>query len=223
MAATSIGAWAVNLSCDAQGLMNGLQAGEKGVAGFAQNTVAALKGVSSQTANLFSAMTRLNVGQQLQPLLNIGKSIGGLISSLATGNIAGSAAAFVGVGVSLVSFASASMDAIAVQERLGRQIGITAQETAGLQALASRANLAPESITQALSMWPLQLAHIRQEIDSGHSDGPMSIALARMGIDARSFIELDLPTQLSAMAGGLQSIGSQSIRNETSTKRFVGF
>jgi hypothetical protein len=204
--------WMIKLRADASQMKSGLQTAQGSVTSFAQVAGSAISGLATSMVRSLDQLSGGTISRTLQPLAELGSSIASFAAGAATGNIVGMVAAAVAGTASLVSFAGAGIQAIDVQARLGARLGITAQEIAGLQVVASRARIAPEAMSQAMTMWPMQLARIREQLNNP-AGGELTRNLSRMGINAREFVSLPLPEQFARIAEGSRRFSNESERN----------
>lgn len=210
--ADSIGAWSLSLTANASGLVKGLEDSAKKTADFTKQVTSMTKTMASGMNSALLGIARIDLGQQTSEIGKLASAAMGVASGFALGGVAGGVVAVASLVGALISFSSASMDAIATQAKLGKAVGVSAQEIAGLQVIANRAGVAPETVSHSLSMWALQVGHLNSELHAGHA-GPISLALDRMGISAREFARQSLPEQLAAIAEGSQRIGNMTERN----------
>lgn len=212
MAQETIANWALRLQADASGLVNGLNSAAKQSQNFVQQVSTHAKTLASSINAATSSITGVNVAQQLGPLGNVISTLATAAGAIATGGVVGAVSAIAAAGGALVGFAQNSMNAVAAQVRLGNSLGITSQQAAGLQAIATRSGIALDNVGDSLGEYVEKLTALRREVSSG-SSGPMTQALASLGINAREFIRLDVPEQFAQIATGVQQMQSPLDRN----------
>lgn len=201
------------LNANATGLVGGLN-------------VAALRMRQFQSqSQSFAVNVARNVGSGIATAarsiasLDFGSMVASL-GSLATGPIGMTIAAIAAATVGMVDFAMHSMDAVAVQQRLGLQLGVTAQEAAGLLILGRRFDVDAAAMNEATSKWAMRLGELRSEIESGRG-GEISAALGEMGINAAEFIAMRLPEQFAMIAEAAKRI-EDPLRRQDMVMKVLG-
>ena len=201
-----IGEWAVKLSANASGLVQGMDQAAARTKAFSAQAITAAKTAATGVNDALNAITKVNLGAQTAQLQSMASAAVGIGAALATGGTVAIVGAIGAAAMAVASYSMASMDAVATQVKLGKQLGVTAQEAAGLQAIAARRDVSGDDMTQGLTVYSTRLAELRKELDGGKG-GPMMAALGRMGINAREFINLNLPGQFAQLAAGSARLG----------------
>lgn len=220
MAGVSIGTWSVSILANASGLVNTMSDATSKVSAFASRAVTTARTMATGVNSALTSIVRVDLGQQTAQIGRLASAAAGIFTGFASGGPVGGAIAIGVAATAMLAYASASMDAVAVQVRLGRQIGISAQQAAGLQILAGRAGIDTDTMTNSLRMWAVQQGRLRQEIASGHR-GPMTEALGRMGLNAEAFSRLQTPDQFAALSEGSSRLAEGTERS-TSMMQILG-
>lgn len=213
--ADSIGNWAVTLSANATGLVSGLDASSQAVQQFAKKAIATTNSVASSVNSALRTITKVDLGQQASQLTAMAGAAAKFALSAATGNVFGMVAAAGSSLVAFTSFVTTGLEAIEVQERLGKKVNVTAQEVAGLRVLGSKLNVNPEALSEGLDKWVVQLGKLKAELQQG--GGAMTTALSHMGINAGEFSRASLPEQFAQIAEHSQAITDPLARSAALT------
>jgi hypothetical protein len=216
MAGENIGSWNVSLTANAGGMIRELERGATKIQSFSAMAVTATKTMATGVNSALVAVTGVNMGAATAQLQNMAGAALGVVAAIGTGGTVAIVGAVAAAAAAVVGFATASMDAVEVQVRLGRQIGITAQQAAGLQVLADRYNVSGDALSGGLNVWARQLGALRRELSSGHG-GVISEGLHRLGIDATLFAGANVSEQFALIAEGSRRIGDGMERSAVLT------
>lgn len=201
--------WAVKLTANASGLVQGLDVGAAKMQAFAKQTLASTKLMTSGVNSALQAVTGTNVAAALGPLSGVGNSILGLASTLATAGPAGAIAAVASAAVSaagaVASFGVSSINSIGSAARLANRIGLTTQEMLGLREVAQGRGLSFDDMNDGINGYARNLAKLHQEIASGQA-GPIVNALGTIGINAAEFARLPVAAQFAQLSAGLNGV-----------------
>lgn len=206
-----IGEWAVRLVANASGLVAGCEAGARTVRTFAQQARVATAAIGSGLNSAIAGIARIDLGKSTEQLQKVTGAVLGVGSAVLTGGGVAIAGAVTAATLALVSMASASMDAIALQEKLGQRLGITASEAGGLQVMASRVGLSSDDLSDGLDKYAHRLGKLQEQLNSGRG-GPMVDALERLGINARDFIQLSMPEQFALLSDRMKTVSNATER-----------
>jgi hypothetical protein len=215
--ATQIGSLNVKVSASVAGLVQGL---DQSAAKIRQFSATARTGAAAMATGVSAALnniTGINLGAQSAQLQSLIGGLSGVAGALALGGPVAAVGAIAAATGAVIAFASASMNAVDIQVRLGRQLGITAQEAAGMEILANNQNVASQEVAAGFRAWTDRLVQLRRELRSGTGDAPISRALRELGIDAQSFANMPVGEQFAQIAEGAQRIETFNERNTALT------
>lgn len=198
MASEVIGNFSVKLTASAAGLVTGLEAAATRIKSFSAMAITAAKATGAAVNAALASITKIDLGAQTSQITGLVSSVAGIAGAVALGPAA-VAAAIGAAGVATVAFAHSSADAVAQQVALGRQIGLTAQQAAGLQILASRQGINGDALQGGIVLWARQLGKLREELNS-NAGGPITRALQSWNINAREFNGLGIEEQFARIA-----------------------
>lgn len=194
-----IGEWAIRINANASGVMAGCDQAANRVQQFAQQARVATSTIGSGLMGALQGLTKIDLGGASSQLGGIVSKLVGIGGAALTGGPIGLAVAFGGLAASVMAAGMAALEAINIQAKLGRQLGITATEAGGLQIIAGRAGISSDTLSEGLSKYSVQMAHLRHELSQG-SGGTITNALARLNINAQEFSRLSLTDQLAQVS-----------------------
>ena len=209
-----IGEWAVRLVANANGLVQGCEAGARTVRTFAQQARVATSAIGSGLNTAIASLSRIDLGKSTEQLQRVTGAVLGVGSAALTGGATAVAGAVASATAALGAFATQGMESIAIQAKLASRLGITATEAGGLMSIAAQVNVSPDELVGGFAKFDMQIAHLREQLNSGRG-GPMVDALERMGVNARDFAQMGLPQQLHALQNGMGNIENVAERNST--------
>ncbi len=209
-----IGEWAVRLVANANGLVQGCEAGARTVRTFAQQARVATSAIGSGLNSAISSISRIDLGKSTEQLQKVTGAVLGVGAAAMTGGVTAFAGAVASATASLGAFALQGAEGIAIQSKLARQLGVTATEAGGFLVLAGQAGILPDDLSSGIDKFALQVGKIREQLDSG-GGGALVHNLERLGIDARQFVAMPVAGQLQALRAGMDHIEDATERNAT--------
>lgn len=203
--AETIANWAVKLSADATGLVQGLQASASTMQGFASRAAIISKTAASSAVASLKTITGINLSGPAADMMQFGGALAGVGQGVFTGGIIGLATAGVALSGVMLTIANNTINSVAQLERFGSRVGLTAQEAAGLRSVAERARVPWDEMDDVVSKWGVRLGELNREL-ANPGGGAMVGMLEAMGINARAFASANLGEQFRMLREGTQSI-----------------
>jgi hypothetical protein len=146
---------------------------------------------------------------------------GGFAGALAGGSLGAGLQSAVSLakelGQQFGSFVASGRDAIANQDRLTRQLGVTRDAAVSLAAIGRSAGLDPATMGATFADAQRHIGTLRQELagaspDDQFAGGSQAMALRRLGLDARQFATSSFDQQLTAFGSALRDIANAEDR-----------
>ena len=203
--ANIIGSWAVKIAADASGLIDGYRRAGAVTRDFASKAAGYAKWAGAGISNMFASFTRVDLGGYAGQFSGMAGAIASFAAATVTANPVAMALGVAAMGSAFLAYTQTGIRAVAVTTQLGREVGLTAQEAAGLQILATRIGIDGETFGDAMGKWAERLGALRAELQSGQA-GPITRALEGVGINARAFTSMNLAGQFAAIAEATQRI-----------------